>query len=208
MHRSFSQEGEDLVLARLLADVTQGFYVDVGSNHPFRFSNTYLFYRWGWSGVCIDPLPGTERLFRRHRPRDIALEYAVSSTRCTVDYHMYPESALNTVDPVLAKRRSGQCAHEASEIRKVKAVPLADILDRHLPNRQDITFFSVDAEGLDQDVLESNDWDRYRPRLITAECLETSLAAVGVHPVSQLLKSVGYEAYAKTGNSVIFCKVE
>ena len=38
---SFSQEGEDMVLARLFVGKNHGFYVDVGAHHPQRFSNTY-----------------------------------------------------------------------------------------------------------------------------------------------------------------------
>ena len=41
---SFSQEGEDLVLQRLIGIKSNGFYVDIGAHHPYRFSNTYKFY--------------------------------------------------------------------------------------------------------------------------------------------------------------------
>ena len=39
---SYSPEGEDLSLARLLdfMKIRKGFFVDVGAHHPFRFSNT------------------------------------------------------------------------------------------------------------------------------------------------------------------------
>ena len=49
--RSYSQEGEDRVLSSLLfklhgaKHIKDGFYVDVGAHHPYRFSNTCLFYR-------------------------------------------------------------------------------------------------------------------------------------------------------------------
>jgi len=66
---SYAQEGEDLVLARLLEPVGKGFYVDVVAHHPFRFSNTFLFYRMGWRGINIDAMPGSMRPFRRHRRR-------------------------------------------------------------------------------------------------------------------------------------------
>ena len=38
--RYFSQEGEDIILQRIFERKKQGFYVDVGAFHPFRFSNT------------------------------------------------------------------------------------------------------------------------------------------------------------------------
>ena len=55
----------------------QGFYVDVGVDHPRRYSNTYFFYKLGWRGVNIDAMPGSMNLFARIRPRDINLECGV-----------------------------------------------------------------------------------------------------------------------------------
>ena len=40
-NRSFSQEGEDQILERLLDSNSNGFYVDIGAHHPIKFSNTY-----------------------------------------------------------------------------------------------------------------------------------------------------------------------
>ena len=67
----FSQEGEDGVLDRLFGGKPHGFYVDVGSHHPQRYSNTYLFYLRGWHGINIDPLPGTKIRFDLLRKREL-----------------------------------------------------------------------------------------------------------------------------------------
>jgi len=44
-NKSHSQEGEDLILRRLFEHKTDEFYVNVGTHHPVRISNTYRFYR-------------------------------------------------------------------------------------------------------------------------------------------------------------------
>src|SRR6476646_5268501 len=68
-YRSYSQEGEDRVLASLLfkirggKEVTDGFYVDVGAHHPFKYSNTCFFYARGWQGINIDAWPGSMAAF-------------------------------------------------------------------------------------------------------------------------------------------------
>ena len=36
--KSYSQEGEDMILPRIFAGKGHGFYVDVGAHHPCRFS--------------------------------------------------------------------------------------------------------------------------------------------------------------------------
>ncbi len=60
---SYSQDGEDMVLRRLLGGQRSGFYVDVGAHHPFRFSNTCYFHRLGWRGINIDADPDAMALF-------------------------------------------------------------------------------------------------------------------------------------------------
>jgi hypothetical protein len=35
--KSYSQEGEDMILRRVFEGKESGFYVDIGAHHPFRF---------------------------------------------------------------------------------------------------------------------------------------------------------------------------
>src|SRR5690606_32490082 len=102
---SFSQEGEDRILARMFeaSPKTQGIYVDIGAHHPFRFSNTFLFYQRGWSGLNVDAMPGSMRLFREFRPRDRNRETGVAEVECRLGYHIFSEPALNTFSYELAE---------------------------------------------------------------------------------------------------------
>ena len=43
---SFSQYGEDLFVSDYFRG-RKGIYMEIGGNHPFRLSNTYLLYRMG-----------------------------------------------------------------------------------------------------------------------------------------------------------------
>src|SRR3954469_4320493 len=78
---AFSQEGEDLLLARMFEHQSEGFYVDVGAHHPQRFSNTHLLHQRGWRGINIDATPGSMAAFRRARPHDVNLEIAIAADR-------------------------------------------------------------------------------------------------------------------------------
>jgi hypothetical protein len=95
---SYAQEGEVLILARILGSMktTTGFFVDIGAHHPVRFSNTFYFYRRGWSGINVDALPGTRKLFRRMRPRDTTIECGVGLEESKLKYFSFNEPALNT----------------------------------------------------------------------------------------------------------------
>jgi len=79
--KSYSQEGEDMILRRLFENQERGLYVDIGAYHPKKFSNTYFFYRAGWIGINVDAMPGSMKKFRSRRPRDINIEAAISDKR-------------------------------------------------------------------------------------------------------------------------------
>lgn len=201
---SYSQEGEDLILERLLGVRSgTGFYVDIGAHHPTRFSNTYYFYRRGWRGINVDPLPGTARRFKKSRPRDISLECGVADSPGTLTYYAFNEPALNTFSPDEAAKKEGEFYRIVSQTQ-IEVHRLVDILDRHLPDGVVIDFMSIDAEGLDHQIVLSNDWGRYRPRYVLVELLETTLDAVPAHPTSRFLASVGYIPCAKSVNTVFF----
>ena len=202
---SFSQEGEDLLLMRLFEGTAAGIYVDVGAHHPFRFSNTCLLHQRGWRGINIDARPGSMRLFRRFRPDDVNLEVGISEQPTSLEFFVFAEPALNTFDETLAVDRQKQ-GWALTGRTTVTCMTLAQVLDQHLSRlgADAIDLLTVDAEGLDLQVLKSNDWRRFRPRAIVVEILESELDQVTRSPTAAFLKNVGYTPSAKLYNSVVF----
>jgi FkbM family methyltransferase len=203
----YSQEGEDLVLARIFEGRNDGFYVDVGACHPFRFSNTWLLYRRGWRGINIDATPNSMEEFRRERPRDINLQYFVSSSEASRRFFIMNEPALNSASKELVdlRSRAGSRYHLVETVT-VESRSLAHILDENLPHGQAIDLLSVDVEGFDLDVLKSNDWIRYRPAIIIAELLGVNAGEKDEHEITRYLRDQGYTLTMKMFNSVLFMK--
>ena len=211
-HLSYSQEGEDRVLARLLGELSgrnsaPGFFVDIGAHHPARFSNTYYFYRRGWRGINVDALPGTAKLFRRMRPRDITIECGVAAQPGLMKYFVFNEPALNTFSEQEASKKN-QPPYHIVDTLEIPVVTLAQILDQHLPAGVSIDFMTIDVEGLDHEVIASNDWQRYRRRIVLVELLNTELENLATHPTAILLHQHGYRALAKTLNTCFFVSNE
>ena len=208
-HPSYAQEGEDRVLSSLLfklhggEHIYDGFYVDVGAHHPYRFSNTCLFYRQGWHGINIDAMPGSMSSFQKHRPRDINLESGVGRKAKTLKFFVFNEPALNTFDESLAKARCNDVWHIKATV-DMPIVPLSEILKKHVSKGQRIDFFSVDVEGFDLDVLQSNDWQEFRPLVVLAETFGLSFEDLASDPLTKYLHSLGYVVYSKTVNTTFF----
>jgi FkbM family methyltransferase len=203
---SYSQEGEDLILARIFERKGNGFYIDVGAYHPFRFSNTYLLYKKGWRGINIDPMPGCMQLFDETRPRDINIEAAVSDIIDELEYFSFNEGALNTFSSELAKARSALDGYFIQFRKRIKTQKLSEILDRHLPKHQVIDFFSIDTEGLDLNVLKSNNWQKYSPEIVLTEMLDFNFEQFQNSELYSFMKSNNYVLFAKTFNSLFFRK--
>src|SRR5687767_2385049 len=77
---SYAQTGEDRIIATLLDGRSAGFYVDVGCNHPIRYSNTFDLYKRGWRGINIDANQRLIERYRRVRPRDVSVCAVISSS--------------------------------------------------------------------------------------------------------------------------------
>ncbi|MCJ0742379.1 hypothetical protein [Pedobacter montanisoli] len=112
LNEAYSQEGEDLVLARIFEHQQKGFYVDVGALHPKRFSNTFKFYKQGWRGINIDAMPGSMLEFDKVRPLDINIETPISNKNETLNYYIFNEPALNTFSKELAEERSNKAIYK------------------------------------------------------------------------------------------------
>lgn len=202
---AYSQEGEDILLNRIFNFKPQGTYVDIGAHHPRRFSNTYFFYKMGWSGINIDAMPGSMEPFKTERPRDINLELGIGPERSRLRFHIFKEPALNTFDETQA-RKNQEAGWELAEVREVEVYPLAELLDKHLGGRE-IDFMSIDVEGFEIHILRSNDWNRFRPAFLLMEDLNFSIHTVSENPQFQFLQSVGYDFYGKLANTLFFKKI-
>jgi FkbM family methyltransferase len=203
---SYSQEGEDLVLDRLFESKPNGFYIDVGAHHPKRFSNTFKFYCKGWSGINIDAMPGSMNIFKEIRPRDINLEIPVSKEVESLTYFIFNEPALNTLNEKEADLKSKIPGYHIIEKKVLQTKPLSMILDEHLGNeKKPIDFMSIDVEGLDMQVLQSNNWNKYRPTYVLAEDLRVNNNnGICGQQLLDYMASIQYQLIGRTVNTVFF----
>jgi FkbM family methyltransferase len=160
----------------------------------------------GWRGINVDARPGSMRLFTKLRGEDINLELAVSNTRTNLRYYQFAETALNTFcqDLAVAYEKQG---YPIIATQEIMTVTLGDILNKHLAPSREIDFLSIDVEGLDLEVLKSNDWEKYRPRIVLVEDLNVrNLHNLGDSATSAYLLNRGYRFAAKTFNTMFFAR--
>ena len=199
----FSQEGEDILLERLLPPKERGIYLEIGAHHPLRFSNTASFYLKGWRGIVVEPDVRNQELFQKFRPEDIFVNKAIGSAHVHRPFYLMEESALNSFDKTYVDWLVNEKNYKLYKELQLEVYPLSTLISE-FPILEQVDFLSIDVEGLELEVLKSNDWDKLRPTLIVIEILDAKLDSLGTFEVHQFLERQGYTAVAKTMNSVFY----
>lgn len=189
---SYAHTGEDRLIESLLKPIIteKGFYVEVGCNEPIFISNTFSFYKKGWSGICIDANETLIKKYARLRPQDIAIAALVSNEKATRDYFIYANNVLSSTEQMNIDIKD-EPGFEVVQTKKLQTESLTEILDRcKAPAHFDL--LSVDAEEHDLQVLQSLDFMKYTPKLIVVESETFDASAPQDDLIYQLVMSKGY----------------
>jgi FkbM family methyltransferase len=167
---SYSQAGEDCIvsLAFYFFGISKPSYLDIGAHHPTSLSNTYFFYKKGCRGVCVEPDPKYARLFRTKRRHDVFLNAAIGFDDTEeADFYLMKSHALNTLsrDSALAMEKAGE---KIARVVKIKLLNVNRVIEQKFP--KGVNFVSLDAEGVDIEILKSFCLDKMRPQVF---CVET-----------------------------------
>lgn len=120
-------------------------------------------------------------------------------------YYMFNEPALNGFNDALKNKYDDSNVYKLINKIKIPIKSLSEILDLYMPLNIDIDFLSIDVEGLDFQVLLSNNWNKYRPKIILVESLNSNnLKSVLNSDMSIFLENKNYVLYAKTINTLIY----
>jgi FkbM family methyltransferase len=194
---SFSQYGEDILLQGFLGDKWgwnyKGFWVDIGAHHPSNLSNTKSFYLNGWRGINVDASTDAIKKFESARKRDINVNVGIGKNPGVLDYYRMSSSPMNTFSREFAEKAQKEGVNIV-EVVKIPVITLCDLLDKYLPPGQHIDFISIDCEGLDLSILQSNDWSKYRPDFILIEIHSDGRNwEIPSCSVTQYMREQGYE---------------
>ena len=197
---SYAQHGEDKALLKLLqAQPHRHPYLDVGCNHPFKLSNTYLLYRQGWRGLCVDPLPRFAPLYRRWRPEDRFSNLAIGEVPGELPFYEFESDVLSTLDGTLAEQYQAQ-GYRLRSCSTVRIARLETLLEESALQGP-ISLLSIDIEGHELPALRSLDLARWQPELV---CLEVATAD-GKRSVVAVahLQANGYEIALDLGLNLV-----
>lgn len=202
---TYSEFGEDLVAAVLLGFKKGGTYIDIGAFGPKELSATYLFYKkLKWSGLVIEPNPSAKKRFLGQRPRDTFVNCGVSANEGELTYYKFENPTYNSFDPEMNKLHAKLKVGE----EKISVKPLSVLIEENLPNPSQVDLINIDVEGLEMEVLKSNDWSRCHPKVLIIEDHQFNPEDPLKSELVQFLKSKSYVLKANCLISLIFMKIE
>jgi FkbM family methyltransferase len=162
---SYAQNFEDVILWRALKHIENGFYIDVGANHPSIDSVTRAFYERGWHGINIEPLPSHHAELLRDRPRDINLLCAAGASNGEIEVWECDVRGWATASADVMAQHTAS-GHKGI-FHKVPVSRLADICSQHVSG--EIHFLKIDVEGFEKSVIDGADFSRFRPWILVIE---------------------------------------
>lgn len=117
---------------------------------------------------------------------------------------MFNDPALNSFSKELSAEINSKGKYRIIDEIKMETATLMEVLDTYLHENIEIDFLSVDVEGLDLQVLRSNDWNKYKPKVVLIESLDFSFDNLGNSEIYKFLVGKGYHLAAKTMHTLFF----
>jgi FkbM family methyltransferase len=200
--KSYSASPVDLVINRIFRGKKKGYYIDLGCNHPIKYSNTYLLHQRGWQGINIDADKESIIQFNRFRKNDVNKNISVSSKIGFKKFYIYHfRSALNTFERNLVKKRKAK----PIKIEMVETDTLNNIIENSKFKKKKFDLLSIDIENHEYQALKNFNFKKYKIKIIIIELINMNFKKIQTEnqTLSFLLKSKIYKLLTKNNYKLI-----
>lgn len=207
----YAQSGEDAIINYILRmlDIPyeEANYLDLGANHAKELSNTYFLYTQQAKGVLVEANPVLAEELSVLRLRDTVINRCVGLTSGEqVDFYILNGDGLSTPDREAAEHFCKvNPALKIEEVVTVETISVNDIIEHYLDSKAPV-LLSIDIEGMEKEIIQSIDFERYRPLIVISEMIDYAMTLAD-HKNTELLSLLeerGYIEYAFTGINSIF----
>jgi FkbM family methyltransferase len=207
----YGQCGEDLIVLSLLRarsersgiELKSRRYLEIGGNHPFATSATYLLSKMaGMAGAVVEANPALIPDLRACRTGDVVIHAAVHASDADIVLLTVSKlSELSSIDDEFVSKWGGAWSEKIGRV-EVPALRINQIISRYLGDEAP-AFLSIDVEGIDLQILQDLNLEKYRPWLIQIEPSDHHILGNG-QAIRQYMESKSYELVAKTPVNFIF----
>ena len=163
----YSQDNQDYIIHKnFFKDKKDGFFCDIGGNHPININNTLYFEQLGWTGIAFEPLPHMSELWQKNRKAKL-FPFALSDTNKNVTFTVVKDTTgWEDMLSFIKETRDVKYDYKTEEI-EIETKVFKDIMGRE--NITYIDYLSLDVEGHELNILQGIDFEKVQINVLTVE---------------------------------------
>jgi len=189
-----SQLFQDAFAAFIVGNVFDKTFLEFGATDGFDLSNSYMLENsLGWTGVLAEPSPQWHKQLKINRPNTSIITDCI--WKCSsekLDFFVSDVGVLSTLSAYVMSDLSSMPGNTSERIKngkmvEVQSISLNDVMKKDFNGRAP-SYLSIDTEGSEYEILNSLDFDKYRPIVFTIEHNFSNLEI----KIDKLMSSNGY----------------
>lgn len=199
-----AKHAEDILLIQLFRElgIVAPRYLEIGVCHPIVRNNTFLIHQLycdkeNYMGVLVEANPLCWDLIEEYRNQDILVKGGAARENNQLDFYAFPDYlGHSTFIKELAEKKSKRGFYYTTY--NIPVYNINQILKDYCDNELDL--IAIDAEGLDEEIITSIDFDMNRISIILFESSYTE------SNLYSHLETAGYMLIARTYDNEIWVK--
>lgn len=207
--KDYSQNGEQKIILEYFKEWQPAMFLDIGANDGMTLSNSRALFERGWVGVLIEPAPSVFPLLQRNIERSLSMAYncAIGPQTGKMILHESDSHLVNGDNNNLALLSSLNPAELTRWGNTQTFTPVeVDVFtwedfkeNALLPQYFD--FITIDAEGLDYEILKQIDLSK-----VCMVCIEWNAKEEILRKITDYCVSFGMKQHHRNYENVIFVK--
>ena len=189
-----SQLLQDAFASFIVSDLFDKTFLEFGATDGVSLSNSYMLENeLGWTGILAEPSPQWHKKLKYNRPNtQIITECIWKSSGEKMDFFVSDVGVLSTLVDFKYSDLSSMPGNTKIRIKdgkvvKVETISINEVMETNF-NGNSPSYVSIDTEGSEYEILNSLDFEKYRPVVFTIEHNFTNLQ----NKIDALMISKGY----------------
>ena len=189
-----SQLLQDVFASFIVGDLFDKTFLEFGATDGISLSNSYMLEKnLGWTGVLAEPSPQWHAKLKNNRPNTKILTDCIwKSSGEKLDFFVSDVGILSTLvefkhNDLSSMPNNAEARIKNGKVVKVETVSINEVLETNF-NGNSPSYVSIDTEGSEYEILQSLDFEKYRPVVFTVEHNFTNLGS----KIDELMSSNGY----------------
>lgn len=185
VENSQAQLCQDIIYYLEFGKKNNGFFIEIGASDGLLNSNTYMFEKlMNWNGLLIESNKEIIDTLKKNRPNSKIIEAFVSGKK-KKEYIYFKAKNFPEINGI-EKKLGFETFYDNQE--KLYSENIKDIFNNNnIPKK--INFMSIDIEGLEVEILENIDFDKYTFDMI---CVEHNFDETKSKSIDKILKQNNY----------------